>query len=145
MLTQKAKYAVRALAALAEAPRDAPLPIQQIAERARAPHKFLEAILLELRRHGMLASRRGKAGGYVLARAAADIRLGDVIRAIDGPLAPIPCASLGFYRPCTDCEEPETCSIRKVMREVRDATAKVLDHVTIADMATGGSFAPMIA
>jgi Rrf2 family protein len=137
MLTQKAKYALQALRVLAEAGADgraAPLPIQAVAERAHAPRKFLEAILLELRRQGFVDSQRGKAGGYVLAKPAGAIALADVIRAIDGPLAPIPCASLTAYRPCTDCPDPAACTLRRVMREVRDATAAILDHRTVAEL-----------
>ncbi|MBX9701369.1 MAG: Rrf2 family transcriptional regulator [Acetobacteraceae bacterium] len=135
MLTQKAKYALRSLAVLAEVDPRVPLPIHEIADRAHAPQKFLEAILLEMRRHGVLASTRGKAGGYMLARPAAELRVGDVIRMVDGPLAPIPCASLTAYRPCADCPDPATCAIRGVMRRVRDATAAILDNTTIADIA----------
>jgi Rrf2 family protein len=134
MLTQKAKYAVRALAVLGAADRHVPLPIHEVADRAHAPQKFLEAILLELRRHGVLVSTRGKAGGYVLAHPPEEIRLGDIIRMMDGPLAPIPCASLTAYRPCVDCLDPATCSIRRVMRRVRDATAAILDNTTVADL-----------
>ena len=83
----------------------------------------------------MLSSTRGKAGGYALARPAAEIRLGEIIRLVDGPLAPIPCASLTAYRPCADCPDPGTCSIRLVMRRVRDATAAILDNTTVADLA----------
>lgn len=134
MLTQKAKYALRALAVLGEADRRVPLPIHEIADRARAPQKFLESILLELRRHGVLSSTRGKSGGYVMARAPEDVSVADIIRMVDGPLAPIPCASLTAYRPCADCPEPETCSIRRAMRQVRDATALILDNMTLAEL-----------
>jgi Rrf2 family protein len=144
MLTQKAKYALRSLAVLAEADPRIPLPIHEIAERAHAPQKFLEAILLELRRHGVLASTRGKAGGYVLARPAKELRVSEVIRMVDGPLAPIPCASLTAYRPCADCPDPQSCSIRIVMRRVRDATAEILDRTSIADLAADDmTLAPM--
>ena len=136
MLTQKAKYALRSLAVLAAADPHVPLPIHEIADRAHAPQKFLEAILLELRRHGVLVSTRGKAGGYVLARPAEDLKVGDIIRMVDGPLAPIPCASLTAYRPCADCPDPESCAIRSVMRRVRDATAAILDHTSIAEIGT---------
>lgn len=140
MLTQKAKYGMQALRVLAEAggagaPRQ-PLPIAEIAERAHAPRKFLEAILLDLRRHGFVDSMRGKAGGYVLAHPPREILLSEVIRAIDGPLAPIPCASLTAYRACTDCPDPAQCTLRRVMREVRDATAAVLDRRSVADLVT---------
>ena len=139
MLTQKAKYGIRALAVLADAAHLSPrrrvtMPIHEVADRARAPRKFLEAILLGLRRHGFVDSVRGKAGGYALSRPAEEIVLSDLIRAIDGPLAPIPCASLTAYRPCADCPEPEDCAIRKVMRQVRDATAAVLDGTTLAQL-----------
>ncbi|SFK94046.1 RrF2 family transcriptional regulator [Falsiroseomonas stagni] len=140
MLTQKAKYGLKALSVLAEAGAAAPsrratMPIHEIAERARAPRKFLEAILLDLRRHGFVDSLRGKSGGYALARPATQIALSDLIRAIDGPLAPIPCASLTAYRPCIDCVEPADCAIRRVMRQVRDATAEILDGTMLADIA----------
>ena len=143
MLTQKAKYGLRALEVLAT---DAPgtprrngsgttMTIGDVAERAGVPHKFLEAILLELRRHGFVESRRGKSGGYALARPAERIGVGDVIRALDGPLAPIPCASLTAYRPCADCTDPGRCAIQNLMRRVRDATAAILDGTTLATLA----------
>lgn len=134
MLSQKTRYALRALAVLGEHDEPAPLSIQEIASRADAPRKFLEAILLELRRHGVLKSARGKLGGYQLAAPAHAIELSRVIRILDGPLAPIPCASLTFYRPCEDCPDPESCATRRVMREVRDAIANVLEARTVADL-----------
>ncbi len=141
MLTQKAKYGLRALGVLAAEPTRDPVPIGEVAERALVPHKFLEAILLELRRHGFVESRRGKAGGYALARTAAEIGVGDVIRALDGPLAPIPCASLTAYRPCPDCGDPAHCAIQRLMRRVRDATAGILDGTSLAEIAPGGRLA----
>jgi Rrf2 family protein len=139
MLTQKAKYGLRALSVLAaEQGRRATMPIGELADRGHVPHKFLEAILLDLRRHGFVDSRRGKAGGYTLARPAAAISVGDIIRAIDGPLAPIPCASLTAYRPCADCPDPQACAIQRLMRRVRDATAEVLDGTSLQDLATAG-------
>ena len=134
MLSQKSRYALRALAVLAEHEDSTPLAIQEIALRADAPRKFLEAILLELRRHGVLKSARGKLGGYTLAHPADQIELSRVLRILDGPLAPIPCASPSFYRPCDDCPDPEGCATRRVMREVRDAIATVLDERTVADL-----------
>ena len=136
MLTQRAKYGLRALCILARAePGSGPIAIHEVAERGHIPQKFLEAILLDLRRHGFVASRRGKAGGYALARPAGEVAVGDVIRALDGPLAPIPCASLTAYRPCADCADPQTCAIRILMRQVRDATAKILDGTSLASLA----------
>lgn len=145
MLTQKAKYALRALAVLGNADRRKPLPIHEIADRARAPQKFLESILLELRRHGVLSSTRGKSGGYVMSRDPAEVSVGDIIRMVDGPLAPIPCASLTAYRPCADCPDPDICSIRKVMRRVRDATAGILDHMTLAELGERPALAEAVA
>jgi Rrf2 family protein len=134
MLSQKSRYALRALAVLAEYDAPAPLSIQEIATRADAPRKFLEAILLELRKDGIVISVRGKAGGYAMAADPNTIKLSRVIRTLDGPLAPIACASLFFYQPCADCPDPDTCSTRSVMREVRDAVNDVLDGRTIADL-----------
>lgn len=145
MLSQKSRYALRALAVLAEHGGPAPLSIQEIAARADAPRKFLEAILLELRKEGVLTSARGKLGGYALAAPAGKIQLSRIIRTLDGPLAPIACASLYFYEPCADCPDPATCSTRAVMREVRDAVNKVLDGRTVADLtadAAGARRAP---
>jgi Rrf2 family protein len=138
MLTQRAKYGLKALCILTRAePTATPLAIHDVAERGNIPQKFLEAILLDLRRHGFVASRRGKAGGYALARPAADVAVGEVIRALDGPLAPIPCASLTAYRPCSDCADPPSCALRILMRQVRDATAGILDATTLAQLAAG--------
>jgi Rrf2 family protein len=133
MLSQKAKYALRALLVLAAQPDDEPVHIADIAESERISRKFLEATLLELRKHGVLASRRGQHGGYRLARPASEIAFGEVIRIIDGPLAPLPCASVTAFRLCSDCAAPHDCSIRWLMQKVRDATASVLDECTLAD------------
>jgi Rrf2 family protein len=133
MLSQKAKYALRALLVLAEHESGAPLHIGDIAEAENISRKFLEATLLELRKNGILESRRGRGGGYRLARPADRISFGEVIRVIDGPLAPLPCASVTQFRLCTDCPDPHQCSIRWVMQQVRDATAGVLDGCTLAD------------
>ena len=133
MLTQKAKYGLRALCILAgDMPGRETMPIHEVAERGHIPQKFLEAILLDLRRQGFVTSRRGKAGGYALARPAESVGVGDIIRALDGPLAPIPCASLTAYRPCADCLDPPNCEIRRLMRQVRDATARLLDGTSLA-------------
>jgi Rrf2 family protein len=132
MLTMKAKYALRAMTTLA---RHAPasLPAHRIAGEARVPEKFLEAILLDLRKAGFVRSRRGPDGGHALACAPEAIGLGNLIRAIDGPLAPIRCASLSAYRPCDDCPDPAQCSVKTLMTEVRDAIADVLDRRTLRE------------
>lgn len=133
MLSQKAKYALRALIMLAEHPDDDLVLIADIAERENLPRKFLEAILVELRKHGLLFAKRGKSGGYRLARPPSEITFGEVIRLIDGHIAPIPCASKHAFKPCADCGDPATCSTRWLMIQVRDATAQVLDNRTLAD------------
>jgi Rrf2 family protein len=133
MLSQKAKYALRALLALAAEPEGEPVHIADIAASENISRKFLESILLELRRHGLLVSRRGPGGGYRLARAADQITFGEIIRIVDGPLAPVACASVTAFQLCTDCPDPNACSIRWLMQQVRDATAGVLDNCTLAD------------
>jgi len=133
MLSQKAKYALRALLVLAQCKKDEPVHIADLAASENISRKFLEATLLELRKHGLLTSLRGPRGGYHLAKPASDISFGEVIRIIDGPLAPLPCASVTAFRLCSDCPDPHGCSIRWVMQRVRDATAGVLDECTLAD------------
>jgi Rrf2 family protein len=105
----------------------------EIAARGNLPKKFLEAILLELNRNGLVRSRRGRGGGYALAKPADLITFGDIIRVVDGPLAPISCVSVNFYYPCKDCKDEKTCKIRKVMQRVRDAIAGELDGTTLHD------------
>lgn len=132
MLSMKAKYALRALGQLGTR-GEGRCTARQLAADASVPEKFLESILVELRDAGFVRSRRGAEGGHALARAPESIVLGDVIRAIDGPLAPIRCASLTAYRPCEDCPDPGRCSVRRLMSEVRQAIAGVLDHRTLRD------------
>jgi len=136
MLSQKTKYALRALVELARA-SGAQLTSGELALRADAPRKFLEAILLELSRNGVVVSRRGKFGGYVLARAAGQITFAEVIRVIDGPLAMAPCVSRLQFRKCDDCPDLATCSIREALLRARDATAEVLEGYSLAEAAAG--------
>ena len=128
-----------ALARLATGER---LQAHVIAEREQVPVKFLEAILVDLRRADLVESRRGQLGGHALARPAASIMVGDVIRAIDGPLAPVRCASMSAYAPCADCADPARCAVRALMRETREALCGVLDHrslLVLSDEANGKS------
>ena len=134
MLSKKSKYAIRALLALAKHQEHTPVLISAVAEQERIPKKFLELILLELKNAGLLQSKKGKGGGYSLARQPEAISLGEVMRALDGPLAPLPCVSQRAYQKCDECEDEATCGIRAVMKEVRDATAKVLDRESLADV-----------
>jgi Rrf2 family protein len=133
-LSRKARYALRALYVLANDEARGPILIAEIAQRERIPHKFLELILLELRNAGILRSKKGKGGGYSLARPAREVTLGQVIRVVDGPLAPIPCVSERAYVRCEECVSEESCGTRMVMKEVRDAVAKILDGTTLADV-----------
>jgi Rrf2 family protein len=133
MLSQKARYALRALVELARTGPQGQLTSAEIAIRAEAPRKFLEAILLELARRSIIVSRRGKFGGYVLARPAAEISFADVIRVIDGPLALAPCVSKMAFRKCHDCPSLETCAIRGALLKARDATSDILESHSLAD------------
>jgi Rrf2 family protein len=139
MLSQKAKYAMRALLYLAKAAPDQPVFIAEIADEQSVPKKFLELILLDLKRHGLVHSYRGKKGGYLLAKRPDQIFFGQVIRIIDGPLAQLPCASRTAYRRCDDCENEQTCEIRQVLLRVRDSTARILDNTSLADVMIGHS------
>lgn len=133
MLSKKALYAVRALTALAKAEPEA-MTTAQIAGSHDLPRKFLEAILLDLKRAGITTSSRGRDGGYRLNRPAGSISLADIIRTIDGPLAMMPCASVTSYRPCDDCVDVEACRIRKVFARGRDAVAAVFEGTSVADL-----------
>ena len=134
MLSKKSKYGLKALLELASDTDHGPMQASELAERQGLPRKFLEAILLELKRHGLLHSKKGRGGGYVLTRKPGDITIGQVIRVLDGPLALTPCVSQTAYRRCDECLDEETCGIRLAMKEVRDATAHILDNTTLAGL-----------
>jgi Rrf2 family protein len=134
MLSKKSKYAIKALIALAEHGREEPVRIADLARAQQIPPKFLELILLELRNQGFLRSRKGKGGGYLLARDPGSIYLGQIVRMFDGPLAPVPCASQTAYVPCSDCRNEAVCGVHLAMKEVRDATARILDGTSLAQL-----------
>jgi Rrf2 family protein len=133
MLTQRSRYALRAMLFLADQAATVPTAMNRIASEANVPRKFLELILADLRDAGFLLSTRGKMGGYRLARAPHLISLGEIIRVIEGPLALVPCVSRTAYRPCNDCKDEATCAIRLAMSRVRDETARILDGTSLAD------------
>ncbi|WP_404406691.1 RrF2 family transcriptional regulator [Pelagibacterium halotolerans] len=133
MISQKSRYALRALVALTRAGHGNSLMISEIAVDQDIPKKFLEQILLELKRNGIVMSKRGKSGGYLLLKEPADISFGEVLRIIDGPIAPLPCLSKIAYRRCKDCKDEDECEIRHVFAKVTDATRAVLDRTTLAD------------
>ncbi|WP_157216638.1 RrF2 family transcriptional regulator [Flavisphingomonas formosensis] len=134
MLTQRGRYALKALIYLAQTEgSERPRQIGAIAAEEQIPRKFLEAILVDLKRARLVESVRGQAGGYRLARPAEEIMFGDIIRATDGPLALVPCVSKLFYRRCDDCVDEATCAIRHVMAGVRDTVSGILDQTSLAD------------
>lgn len=136
MLTQRSRYALRAMLYLAEAPSGGPpIPMTRIAAQASVPRKFLELILADLREAGFIHSHRGKMGGYCLSRPTHLISLGEIIRVIEGPLALVPCVSRTAYRACGDCKSEGACAIRHAMMRVRDETARILDGTSLADAA----------
>lgn len=138
MLTAKAKYGLKAMLHLAQMPEGRPALIADIAQTNGIPKKFLDAILNELRQAGFLTSKPGRGGGYMLARRAEDIIVGDIIRKLDGPLAAVPCVSRNFYARCQDCRSEEDCKMRLLMLEAREALGQVLDRRTLAEMSVLG-------
>ena len=130
-LSKRTQYSLRALYALARNHGQGPTLITQLAQDEHIPKKFLEQILLSLKSTGIVSSKKGKGGGYFLVRPPDEVTVGSVIRMIEGPLAPLPCASETRFRKCDECIDVETCGTRMVMREVRDAIAKILDHTTL--------------
>ncbi len=134
MLNKKTQYAFKALMYMAEHQEDGPILIAEIAEKKNIPLKFLENILLELKNDGILDSKKGKGGGYFLKMPPSKIPLARIIRKIDGPIAMLPCASLYFYERCKNCDE-KNCGLHDTMIHVRDATLKILEKRTVADLA----------
>jgi Rrf2 family protein len=137
MITQKMKYALKALLALAdEARKPAPeaLTIEEIARRSGTPKRFLEHILLEIRNAGIIASTRGRSGGYQLIKAPETVSVSELLRMIDGPIAPLPCLSRRAYQRCEDCSDEETCRIRKVFAEVFWSYLVLIESLTLADI-----------
>lgn len=136
MLSKKSKYGLKALLVLAQQADRRPVLVARLADRDAIPKKFLEAILLELKRRGVVESKKGRGGGYFLRRRPSEITFGEVIRALDGPLAAVPCVSQTAYMECAECLDEATCGVRIAMQQVRDATARILDHTTLADVNT---------
>lgn len=137
MISQKMKYALKALLVLAdEAEKAKPeaLTIEEIAKRSGTPKRFLEHILLEIRNAGVIASTRGRSGGYSLIKRPTEVSLSELLRTIDGPIAPLPCLSRRAYQRCEDCTDEATCRIRKVFAEVFWSYILILDSLTLDDM-----------
>lgn len=134
MLSRKSKYALKALLVLTEEYGKEALLIADIADREKIPKRFLELILLELKNQGILRSKKGKGGGYALNKPPSAISVGQVLRMIEGTLAPLPCVSKTSYERCEECKDERTCGIRILMKEVRDSTARILDSTSLADV-----------
>jgi Rrf2 family protein len=137
MLTNRAKYAIKALLHLARHRGEGPVQAGLIAKAEQIPPKFLELILLQLRNNGIIRSKVGKGGGHEMAREPADINLLTVVRAIDGPVAPLPCLSVTAYARCDDCEDEKSCGARRLFRGVHDAALEVMSRTTLADAGKG--------
>ena len=135
MISKKCKYAIKAIQYIAKnESQGKPIFASEIAEQEGIPKKFLESILLDLRNNGILASRRGKHGGYILLKRPVEINFTDIIRIMDGPIAMLPCVSLNYYSPCFECKDEETCAIKMVFEKVRDCTLEVLTKSTFDKM-----------
>tara|TARA_B100000929_G_scaffold290799_1_gene285985 strand:+ start:2139 stop:2555 length:417 start_codon:yes stop_codon:yes gene_type:complete len=135
MLSKKTKYGIKALAYIARKSDRKPVQASEISESENISQKFLESILLELRKSGFLGSKKGKGGGYYLIKEPVDIRMTAVIRVLEGPIAMVPCVSLNYYEKCDDCPDENTCSVHKLMIQVRDASLHVLGENTLKDIA----------
>ncbi|MGC4232531.1 MAG: Rrf2 family transcriptional regulator [Niabella sp.] len=133
MLTKKSQYAFKALSYLAEREKEGPVLISEIAEEKKIPLKFLENILLELKKADILDSKKGKGGGYFFKVKPSSVKMTKIIRLIDGPIAMLPCVSLNFYERCNNCDEKH-CGLHDVMKQVRDATLAILENRTLADL-----------
>ena len=133
MLAQKTRYALRSLLYLVKEGAGGPVQLARIAETQRVPPKYLELIMLDLKRAGFVRSTRGPKGGYVLARDPKDISFGEIVRVTEGPIALVPCASVNFYKKCGDCHDEATCAIRRVFAQVRDRSVDVLNSVSLED------------
>lgn len=135
MLSAKTQYAIHALTFLGEHYGEGPIPIHRIAESRKIPNKFLEAILLELRKTGTLGSKAGKAGGYYLLKPPSEVQMVDILRHMEGPISLLPCVSKKFYEPCRLCPHPEPdCKVHLFFVEVRDATLKAMEGKSLQDL-----------
>lgn len=134
MLSKKTKYGLKALAYIARQQDNTPVQIATISKSENISHKFLESILLSLRKAGFLGSKKGKGGGYYLLKDPSEIIMTDVIRILEGPIAMLPCVSLNYYEKCDDCPDENACSVHKLMIQVRDNTLNVLRNNTLADL-----------
>ena len=134
MLSKKTKYGLKALTFLASQKKQAPVQIAEVAKQENISQKFLESILLSLRKTGFLGSKKGKGGGYYLIKDPQEVLMTDVMRILEGPISMVPCVSLNFYEKCDDCPDEKSCSVNKLMLKVRDANLAVYRNTTLADL-----------
>ena len=134
MISKKTKYAINALVYLAKRNDEKPVLISEIAEHEHIPQKFLEAILLDLKKDGILASKKGKGGGYFLLKSPNDVNMADVMRLFDGPIALLPCVTFKYYQKCEECKDEASCGIRSVFLEVRNQTVDLLKKATLTEI-----------
>lgn len=134
MISKKTKYAINALIHLAKRKEKGPILISEIANSERIPQKFLEAILLDLKKAGILSSKRGKGGGYYLLKESDQVNMADIMRLFDGPIALLPCVAYKYYERCEECKDEETCGIRDVFFEVRNKTVEMLKTATLKEI-----------
>lgn len=135
MLSKKTKYGIKALTYICKKQNQSPIAIGEIAKAENIPHKFLEAILLTLKKGRIVSAKKGKNGGYYLLKDAREIFMSEVIRLLNGPIAMIPCVSLNFYEKCEDCPFEEGCSVNQLMLEVRDSALKILERKSLYQLA----------
>ncbi|MGC1205621.1 MAG: Rrf2 family transcriptional regulator [Flavobacteriaceae bacterium] len=136
MLSKKTKYGLKALTFIARSESENPVQVSEIAKSEQIPQKFLESILLSLRKSGILGSKKGKHGGYYLRKEPSEVLMTEVMRVLEGPIAMIPCVSLNYYEKCDDCPDEATCSVNKLMIQVRDNTLQVFRNTTLADLSS---------
>lgn len=134
MLSKKTKYGIKALTFLAKQENKSPVQIATISKSENISLKFLESILLTLRKNGFLGSKKGKGGGYYLLKEPKDIKMTEIMRVLEGPIAMVPCVSLNFYEKCDDCPDENLCAIHSLMIQVRDSTLKIFRNTTLADL-----------
>jgi Rrf2 family protein len=134
MISKKTKYGLKALTYLARQENNEPVQIGVISKSENIPQKFLESILLTLRKNGFLGSKKGKGGGYYLLKKPEDIKMSPVMRILEGPIALLPCVSLNFYETCDDCPDENACAVHNLMIEVRDSTLNIFNNTSLADL-----------
>ena len=134
MLSKRTKYGLKALAYIARQESGHKVQTGTIAAEENIPHKFLESILLTLKKSGFLGAKKGKGGGYYLLKEASEVKMTEIIRTLEGPIAMLPCVSLNYYEKCDDCPDEDACSVHKLMIQVRDNTLQVLRNNTLADL-----------